>query len=63
MRGLFLEGAGWDKKTSSLVEANPMQLVCPMPTIHFKPNENKRKSTKGGRQVTGVCIHVAVGYF
>ena len=47
MKGLFLEGAGWDKKSSSLVEANPMQLVCPMPAIHFKPNENKRKSAKG----------------
>lgn len=47
IRGLFLEGAGWDKKSSSLVEANPMQLVCPMPTIHFKPVEGKRRSTKG----------------
>lgn len=24
-----------------------MQLVCGMPTIHFKPVENKRRSTKG----------------
>ena len=24
-----------------------MQLVCPMPTIHFKPVENKRKHAKG----------------
>ena len=47
IRGLFLEGAGWDKKGSCLVEANPMQLVCPMPTIHFKPAESKRRSTKG----------------
>ena len=45
--GLYLEGAGWDKRTSCLVEANPMQLVCPMPAIHFKPNENKRRSAKG----------------
>lgn len=47
IKGLFLEGAGWDKKASCLVEANPMQLVCPMPTIHFKPVESKRRSTKG----------------
>ncbi|XP_026582180.1 dynein heavy chain 2, axonemal-like, partial [Pseudonaja textilis] len=47
IRGLFLEGAGWDKKNSCLVEAEPMQLVCPIPTIHFKPVENKKKSGKG----------------
>ncbi|TSK77048.1 Dynein heavy chain 2, axonemal [Bagarius yarrelli] len=47
IRGLYLEGAGWDKKNSCLVEAEPMQLVCPMPTIHFKPVENRKKSAKG----------------
>ena len=47
IRGLYLEGAGWDKKSSCLVEADPMQLVCGMPTIHFKPVEGKRRSTKG----------------
>lgn len=52
IRGLFLEGAGWEKKSSSLVEANPMQLVCPMPTIHFKPVEGKRRSTKGRWLIT-----------
>ncbi|KAM6908086.1 dynein axonemal heavy chain 2-like [Lycodopsis pacificus] len=45
VRGLFLEGAGWDKSNSCLVEAKPMQMVCPMPTIHFKPVE-KKKGTK-----------------
>jgi hypothetical protein len=24
-----------------------MQLVCPIPTIHFKPVENKKKTGKG----------------
>lgn len=47
IRGLFLEGAGWDKKNACLVEAEPMQLVSAMPTIHFKPVENKKKSSKG----------------
>lgn len=47
IRGLFLEGGGWDKKSSCLVEANPMQLVCAMPTIHFKPMESKRRTPKG----------------
>ncbi|XP_062849650.1 dynein axonemal heavy chain 2 [Trichomycterus rosablanca] len=47
IRGLYLEGAGWDKKNSCLVEAEPMQLVCPMPTIHFRPVENRKKIAKG----------------
>lgn len=42
-----MEGAGWDKKNSCLIEANPMQLVCPVPSVHFKPVENKKKSGKG----------------
>uniref|UniRef100_A0A3Q3RVK4 Dynein axonemal heavy chain 2 n=1 Tax=Mastacembelus armatus TaxID=205130 RepID=A0A3Q3RVK4_9TELE len=46
VRGLYLEGAGWDKKNSCLVEAEPMQMVCPIPTIHFKPVENRKKMTK-----------------
>lgn len=46
VRGLYLEGAGWDKKNSCLVEAEPMQMVCPIPTIHFKPVENRKKMAK-----------------
>ncbi|GCC41794.1 hypothetical protein chiPu_0025737 [Chiloscyllium punctatum] len=44
---MFLQGAGWDKRNACLVEAEPMQLVCAMPSIHFKPVENKKKSGKG----------------
>lgn len=47
MKGLFLQGAGWDMKNACLVEAEPMQLVCAMPTIHFKPVEAKRRSQRG----------------
>lgn len=47
IKGLYLQGAGWDKKNSVLSEANPMQLVCQMPTIQFKPVENKKKGSKG----------------
>ncbi|XP_074081622.1 dynein axonemal heavy chain 2 isoform X3 [Macrotis lagotis] len=47
VRGIFLEGAGWDRKNSCLIEAEPMQLVCPIPTIHFKPTESRKKSAKG----------------
>jgi dynein heavy chain len=47
VRGLFLEAAAWDKKQACLIEPEPMQLVCTMPTILFKPVENKKKSVKG----------------
>ncbi|KPJ05501.1 Dynein heavy chain 2, axonemal [Papilio xuthus] len=36
-RGLFLEGASWFKKDAHLQDPLPMQLVFPMPPIHFKP--------------------------
>ena len=51
VKGMFLQGAGWDTKNANLVEAEPMQLVCPMPTIHFKPVEGKRKTQKGNIQL------------
>ncbi|XP_053403796.1 dynein axonemal heavy chain 2-like isoform X5 [Mercenaria mercenaria] len=47
IKGLYLQGAGWDKKNQCLIEAIPMQLVCQIPTIHFRPVENKKKVTKG----------------
>ncbi|KAK4876213.1 hypothetical protein RN001_012635 [Aquatica leii] len=47
VKGLYLEGAGWDKKTATLIEPQPMQLVCPMPIIHFKPVEQLKKRTRG----------------
>ncbi|KAJ8310645.1 hypothetical protein KUTeg_012510 [Tegillarca granosa] len=55
IKGLYLEGAGWDKKNSCLIEATPMQLVCPIPTIHFKPVENKKKTAKG--MYTSPCYY------
>ena len=47
VKGIYLQGAGWDMKNACLVEAEPMQLVCPIPTIHFKPVEGRRKSQRG----------------
>ena len=46
IRGLYLQGAGWDKKGACLVEAEAMRLVCPIPTIHFRPTENRKKTGK-----------------
>ncbi|KAJ8920059.1 hypothetical protein NQ315_011713 [Exocentrus adspersus] len=43
----YLEGAGWDRKNANLIEPQPMQLVCAMPLIHFKPVEQLKKKTRG----------------
>lgn len=77
IKGMYLQGAGWDQKNSCLIEAEPMQLVCPIPTIHFRPMENKKKTTKGiyacpcyyypnragssGRASFIVCVDLKVG--
>jgi len=45
--GMFLEGARWDTDEGCLAEPLPMELYSPMPVIHFKPVENKKKATKG----------------
>ncbi|KAK2185461.1 hypothetical protein NP493_233g02018 [Ridgeia piscesae] len=47
VKGMFLQGAGWDKKNACLLEAEPMQLVCNIPSIHFKPVEARRRALKG----------------
>lgn len=47
VKGMYLQGAGWDKKNQCLIEAEPMQLVCPIPSIHFKPVETRRRSQRG----------------
>lgn len=51
IKGLFLEGAGWDSRNMCLVEAEPMQMVSAMPAIHFKPVERKKTNkSKSVRQ-------------
>ncbi|KAG8273636.1 Dynein heavy chain 2, axonemal [Homalodisca vitripennis] len=47
VRGMHLEGAGWDQKKLCLCEPSPLQLVCPMPVILFKPCEVTKKRSKG----------------
>ncbi|OAF69166.1 Axonemal beta dynein heavy chain 2 [Intoshia linei] len=46
LNGFYLQGSAWDKKNSVIIESNPMQLISPMPTIHFKPTEVKRRNQK-----------------
>ncbi|EZA48745.1 Dynein heavy chain 2, axonemal [Ooceraea biroi] len=43
VRSIFLEGAGWNKENSMLIEPAPMQLICDMPVIHFQPVEHKKR--------------------
>lgn len=43
IRGLFLEGAGWDRAAGTLSEPKAMQLYTEMPIIHFKPVQGKKK--------------------
>ncbi|KAJ1516963.1 Dynein heavy chain 2, axonemal [Coelomomyces lativittatus] len=47
VRGFYLEGAGWDKRTNTLTEPKPMELLTLLPSILFKPTEVKKKSSKG----------------
>eukprot|EP00744_Colponema_vietnamica_P000902 GILI01001554.1.p1 GENE.GILI01001554.1~~GILI01001554.1.p1 ORF type:complete len:2075 (+),score=684.51 GILI01001554.1:415-6225(+) len=47
IKGLFIEGARWNFDNSCLSEPNLMELFSPMPIIHFKPVDNKKKSAKG----------------
>ncbi|GET88803.1 dynein heavy chain, putative [Leishmania tarentolae] len=44
VRGIFLEGAGWNGEANTLCEPRPMELIVPMPVIHFKP---KLRTGKG----------------
>merc|ERR1711988_1174498 len=34
IRGLFLEGAGWDDSTQTLAESQPKELFLEMPVLH-----------------------------
>lgn len=47
VRGMFLEGAGWNRNEQCLREPLPMELICALPTIHFKPVDSQKKKTRG----------------
>jgi len=47
VKGLLLEGAGWDMDFATLVEAPPMKMLTKMPIIHMKLIESKKKTVKG----------------
>ena len=35
VHGLFLDGAGWDKRNGRLMEASPKVLFVPLPVVHI----------------------------
>ena len=45
IRGLFLEGARWDKKEKQLAESLPKVLFSLAPIIWFKPVKKSQLST------------------
>ncbi|KAI8923518.1 dynein heavy chain and region D6 of dynein motor-domain-containing protein [Entophlyctis helioformis] len=47
IRGLYLEGASWDKKNNCLKEPRSMELITPLPPIQFRPIEARKKPNKG----------------
>lgn len=46
VRGTFLEGAGWNRPVQCLREPVPMELVCSMPVIHFRPIDGAKKRSR-----------------
>ncbi|GKT13137.1 Dynein axonemal heavy chain 2 [Aduncisulcus paluster] len=46
MGGIFLEGCIWDMDKEFLDEAHLMELVSPMPIVHFKPIQMRRKEKR-----------------
>ncbi|CAB1339925.1 unnamed protein product [Coregonus sp. 'balchen'] len=45
--GLYLDGAGWDRRNCRLIEATPKVLFCPLPVIHmFAINSTAPKDPK-----------------
>ena len=47
VKGLYLQGAGWDLDNQCLREPQPMELIVNMPIFWFKPAEVKKKAPKG----------------
>jgi hypothetical protein len=40
-------GAGWDYGAGTLAEPRPMELIVPMPVLHFRPVEAKKRAGRG----------------
>ncbi|TPX53528.1 hypothetical protein SeMB42_g00716 [Synchytrium endobioticum] len=47
LRGVYLEGAGWDVKNNCLCDARPMELYTPLPVLFARVLQDKKKHSKG----------------
>ncbi|VDO73408.1 unnamed protein product [Schistosoma margrebowiei] len=47
IRGLYLEGAGWDSTRNLLCESRPKELFVNMPVIWLVPTENRKSPSQG----------------
>ena len=47
VRGLFLEGAGWDAAAGALGEARPRELYTQLPVMWLQPVENRQPPDGG----------------
>ncbi|KAI8620571.1 dynein heavy chain and region D6 of dynein motor-domain-containing protein [Chytriomyces sp. MP71] len=45
IRGLYIEGARWDRQKSSLQDSFPMEMFSIMPLVRFVPTQIPQKST------------------
>ena len=46
IKGMYLEGAGWDLTRQCLCEPNNMELIVTLPIIHFKVLELQNLSAE-----------------
>lgn len=42
--GLFMDGARWDRDTMTIADQFPSEMYDKMPVIHFKPQEDFKRS-------------------
>lgn len=63
VRGMYLEGGGWDQKNKCLKDPSPMELIVPMPVIQFRPAEILKKPTRGFYQCPTYYYPVRAGSF
>lgn len=63
IEGLFMEGAGWNWKDMCLIDPLPMELICKMPVIHFRPVENVKRKSKGIYQCPSYYYPIRSGSF
>lgn len=47
VHGLFLEGARWNKTTSTLTDSRPKELFSLMPVMHFVPEQDRPETQEG----------------